>query len=188
MVDTCTLGGEGPHGGIPMPKSKPPYPPEFRAEAIRLARMSGKPPAQMAGELGMTSETLRLWLKQADLDEGKRSDGLASHEQEELRRLRREHRIVREEREILKKAAAQLPRRRPARSGERLRVCGARAGQPCRRPAVPCARRLPERLVGVVQARAFGTGASRRPTCRADPHDPPGTSWHLWRAACPRGI
>src|SRR5258708_39699547 len=106
MVDTCTLGGEGPHGGIPMPKSKPPYPPEFRAEAIRLARMSGKPPAQMARELGMTSETLRLWLKQADLDEGKRQDGLTSDEQEELRRLRRENRILREEREILKKAAA----------------------------------------------------------------------------------
>ena len=61
---------------------------------------------QIARELGMTSETLRLWLKQADLDEGKRSDGLTSDEQEELRRLRRENRILREEREILKKAAA----------------------------------------------------------------------------------
>jgi transposase len=59
----------------------------------------------------MTSETLRLWLKQADLDDGQRSDGLTSDgltsdEQEELRRLRRENRILREEREILKKAAA----------------------------------------------------------------------------------
>jgi transposase len=89
-----------------MPKSKPPYPPEFRAEAIRLARTSGKPHAQMARELGMTGETLRLWLKQADLDDGQRSDGLTSDEQEELRRLRRENRILREEREILKKAAA----------------------------------------------------------------------------------
>jgi transposase len=89
-----------------MPKSKPPYPLEFRAEAVRLARTSGKPHAQMARELGMTGETLRLWLKQADLDDGKRSDGLTSDEQEELRRLRRENRIWREEREILKKAAA----------------------------------------------------------------------------------
>ncbi len=89
-----------------MPKSKPPYPPEFRAEAIRLARTSRKPHAQIARELGMTDETLRLWLKQADLDEGKRSDGLTRDEQEELRRLRRENRILREEREILKKAAA----------------------------------------------------------------------------------
>jgi transposase len=83
-----------------------PYPSAFRAEAIRLARSSGKPHRQIAEDLGITSETLRLWLKQADLDEGKRSDGLTSDEQEELRRLRREVRILREEREILKKAAA----------------------------------------------------------------------------------
>ena len=83
-----------------------PYPPEFRAEAIRLARTSGKSPAQIAEDLGMTGETLRLWLKQADLDAGKRQDGLTSEEQEELRRLRREVRILREEREILRKAAA----------------------------------------------------------------------------------
>jgi transposase len=83
-----------------------PYPPEFRAEAIRLAGTSGKPHAQIAQDLGMTSETLRLWLKQADLDDGKRHDGLTSEDQEELRRLRREVRILREEREILNKAAA----------------------------------------------------------------------------------
>lgn len=89
-----------------MPKPKPPYPPEFRAEAVRLARTSGKPQAQIARDLGVTVETLRLWRKQAELDEGKRHDGLTSEEQEELRRLRRENRILREEREILKKAAA----------------------------------------------------------------------------------
>jgi transposase len=89
-----------------MPKSKPPYAPEFRTEATRLARTSGKPRAQIARELGVTGETLRLWLKQADLDAGARHDGLTSDEQEELRRLRRENRILREEREILKKAAA----------------------------------------------------------------------------------
>jgi transposase len=83
-----------------------PYPPEFRAEAIRLARTSGKPRAQIARELGLTAETLRLWVKQAELDEGQRTDGLTSDEQDELRRLRRENRILREEREILKKAAA----------------------------------------------------------------------------------
>lgn len=83
-----------------------PYPPEFRAEAIRLARGSGKSHRQIADDLGMTGETSRLWLKRADLDEGTRSDGLTSDEQEELRRLRREVRLLREEREILKKAAA----------------------------------------------------------------------------------
>ena len=53
-------------------KHMAPYPPEFRAEAIRLARTSGKPHAEIARELGMTGEALRLWLKQAELDEGKR--------------------------------------------------------------------------------------------------------------------
>ncbi len=89
-----------------MPKSRPPYPAEFRSEAIRLARTSGKPYAQIARELGVTAETLRLWLKQEDLDAGRRSDGLTTQDQEELRRLRRENRILREESEILKKAAA----------------------------------------------------------------------------------
>jgi transposase len=91
-----------------------PYAPEFRAEAIRLARTSGKSHAEIAEDLGMTSETLRLWLKQADLDTGKRHDGLTSEEQEELRRLRREVRILREEREILKKAAAFFARENDA--------------------------------------------------------------------------
>ena len=71
-----------------MSKHVAPYPPEFRAEAIRLARTSGKPHAAIARELGMTGETLRLWLKQADLDEGKRGEGLTTDEQEELRRLK----------------------------------------------------------------------------------------------------
>lgn len=56
----------------------------------------------------MTSETVRLWLKPADLDAGKRQDRLTSDEQEEVRRLRREVRILREERAILRKAAAPL--------------------------------------------------------------------------------
>jgi len=56
------------------------YPPEFRAEAIRLARTSGKPNTQLAQELGMSTETQRKWLKQADLDEGKRQDGLTTDE------------------------------------------------------------------------------------------------------------
>jgi transposase len=89
-----------------MAKHVAPYPSEFRAEAVRLVRSSGKPQAQIARELGLTTETLRMWRKQAEVDAGQRSDGLATDEQEELRRLRRENRILREEREILKKAAA----------------------------------------------------------------------------------
>jgi transposase len=102
-VDTCTVGVKTLQEVSMRKASKhvQPYPPEFRAEAIRLARTSGKPHGEIAQDVGMTSETLRLWLKQADLDEGKRHDGLTSEEQEELRRLRRENRILREEREIL---------------------------------------------------------------------------------------
>jgi len=89
-----------------VPKSHPPYPPEFRAEAIRLIRSSGRPAAEIARRLEVSTETLRLWVRQADIDEGRRHDGLTTQETEEVRRLRRENRILREEREILLKAAA----------------------------------------------------------------------------------
>ena len=82
------------------------YPPEFRASAIRLCRPSGKSLAAVCGELGIAVESLRHWIKQADLDGGKRKDGLTSEERVELNKLRRENRILVEEREILKKAAA----------------------------------------------------------------------------------
>ena len=89
-----------------MPSSRPPYPPEFRAEAVRLVRASGKLIREIAGDLGVAEQTLRNWLHQADLDDGYRDDGLTSSEQEELRTLRRRVRVLEEEREILKKAAA----------------------------------------------------------------------------------
>ena len=89
-----------------MPTSHAPYPPEFRAEAIRLMRTSGKSTAQIARELDITTETLRIWRKQADIDEGLRHDGLTTEETEEVRQLRREVKRLREEREILLKAAA----------------------------------------------------------------------------------
>lgn len=89
-----------------MPRSRPPYPPEFRAEAIRLVRTSGKSKSQLGRELGVTPETLRLWQRQAERDDGQRADGLTTAEREELRQMRRELRILREEREILVKASA----------------------------------------------------------------------------------
>ena len=82
-----------------------PYDPEFRARAVELVRTRGLSRAQVARDLGVNPETLRLWVKQADIDAGQR-DGLTSDEKAELARLRRENRILREEREILKKAAA----------------------------------------------------------------------------------
>ncbi len=83
-----------------------PYAPEFRTEAVRLIRSSGKSLAEVGRELQVTTETLRIWMKQADIDDGVRRDGLTTEETEEVRRLRREVKTLREEREILKKAAA----------------------------------------------------------------------------------
>ncbi len=80
-----------------------PYPPEFRREAVELARTSGRPVSEIAGGLGVSRETLRLWIKQAEIDAGRR-EGLTSEEREELRRLRRENRILTQERDLLKKA------------------------------------------------------------------------------------
>ena len=83
-----------------------PYPPEFKAEAVRLVREGGRTISDVAQSLGVTTESLRQWLKQADLDAGRRSDGLTSDEREELRQLRRENQRLRQEKEILKRAAA----------------------------------------------------------------------------------
>ena len=86
-----------------MAKGKP-YPPEFRAEAVRLHRMSGRTIAATAKEIGVSNWTLSRWIKQADIDEGEAA-GLTSEEREELGRLRRENRVLKEEKEFLKKAA-----------------------------------------------------------------------------------
>ena len=87
-----------------MPKT-PPYSLEFRREAVRLLRSSGRSVPQLARELGCSQQSLRNWSHQIDVDDGK-AVGLTSDEREELRRLRRENRILAEERDILKKAAA----------------------------------------------------------------------------------
>ena len=87
-----------------MPRSRPPYPPEFRREALELLKLSGKPVSQVAKDLGVSEQTLFNWRRQARIDAGEQ-EGLSSDEREELRRLRRENRTLQMEKEILKKAA-----------------------------------------------------------------------------------
>ena len=88
-----------------MPRTRPAYPPEFKAEALKLARSSEKPLSELARDLGVSTGTLHNWLKQQHIDAGKR-DGLTTDEREELRRLRKENKVLKEEREVLRKATA----------------------------------------------------------------------------------
>jgi transposase len=83
-----------------------PHPPEFRQRAVELARMGEKPVAQIAEDLGISDSCLRNWMRQADLDEGRRNDGLSTADRDELVKLRRELRVAKLEVEILKRAAA----------------------------------------------------------------------------------
>ena len=81
------------------------YPAEFRRDAVTLVRSSDKTVTQIAREIGLNRETLRLWVKQDRIDQGQ-ATGLTSSERDELRRLRREVAELRLERDLLVKAAA----------------------------------------------------------------------------------
>ncbi len=88
-----------------MPKSRPPYPAEFRARMVELVR-SGRTPEELSREFEPSAQAIWNWVRQAERDQGVRQDGLTTDDKEELRRLRRENKVLREEKEILKKAAA----------------------------------------------------------------------------------
>jgi len=113
-VDTLRLGIVPGKGVQEMGKTRPPYPAEFKEEAVRLTRSSGKPVAQIARELGVSYGSLRHWVKQTAIDKGSR-EGLTTDERVELGRLRREVRVLQQEREVLKKAAAFFARESEAR-------------------------------------------------------------------------
>ena len=85
------------------------YPPEFRRQMIELVR-SGRTPEDLAREFEPTAQSISTWAKQAERDAGRRADGPTSAEREELGRLRRENHRLRQERDILAKAAAWFAR------------------------------------------------------------------------------
>jgi transposase len=88
-----------------VPKTRPAYPEEFRREAVQMLR-AGRTPRELAESLGVSEQTLRNWRRQAQRDRHERDDGLTSDEREELRRLRRENARLKQERDLLKRAAA----------------------------------------------------------------------------------
>ena len=92
-----------------MPKSHKPYAAELKKRLVELVR-AGRNPDELAEKFEPTAQSIRNWVAQAERDDGRRQDGLTTEEREELRRLRREVKTLREEREILKKAAAWFAR------------------------------------------------------------------------------
>ena len=88
-----------------MPKSRPPYPAEHRAELVRLVREEGRSPSELAREFEPSAQSIANWVAQADIDTGRR-DGLTTDEKAELKRLRSENRVLRMEKDLLEKAAA----------------------------------------------------------------------------------
>ena len=82
-----------------------PFPEEFRRRAVELARQRTMPVRRLAEDLGISESCLRRWIAQADIDAGTRQ-GLSTSEAEDLRRLRKENRVLRMERDLLSRAAA----------------------------------------------------------------------------------
>ena len=98
-----------------MPRSRKPYPPEFRQQLVELVR-AGRTPEELSREFEPTAQSISNWVAQADRDAGKRKDGLTTAEREEMVRLRRENRQLKLEREILSKAAAWFAQERAPNS------------------------------------------------------------------------
>lgn len=92
-----------------MPRTRSPYPPEFRRQMVELVR-ARRTPRELAQEFEPSYETIRSWVRQADRDDGRIVSGLATNERVDLQRLRRENRQLRLEREILARAAAWFSR------------------------------------------------------------------------------
>ena len=93
--------------GRPEPKKRRAFTKEFKAEVVQLCRAGDRTTSQVSRDLGLTETAVREWVRQAGIDAGGSEKGeLTTVEKQELTQLRRDNRVLREEREILKKAAA----------------------------------------------------------------------------------
>ncbi len=102
-----------------MTRFRPAYPAEFRRQMVELVR-TGRTPEELAREFEPTAQSIWNWVRQDDRNTGRRSDGPTSEEREELHRLRRDVRQLRQERDILAKAAAWVLRTGGLRTGLRV--------------------------------------------------------------------
>jgi transposase len=127
-----------------MPKTRPPYSPEFRRQMVDLVR-AGRDPAELAREFEPTAQSISRWVAQADRQEGRREEkggGLTAAERDELARLRRENKQLRLERDILSRAAAWFARETGTIPSARRLLEGSggplrgRTAPPCRAPLV----------------------------------------------------
>jgi len=132
------------------------FTPEFKARTVELVRTSGKSVGEVCRELDLTETAVRRWVAQAEIDLGRR-DGLTTGEREELSRLRQENRVLREERDILKKAAAFFAKET---TREPLSVHRGGEGAPLGRTAVPRPGRRQERVLRLAQAPAVRASSS----------------------------
>ena len=166
-----------------MPGPTPHYPPEFKREAVELYRSSEKSIPKMAEELGIASESLRRWIRQHEVDEGKR-EGLSTDEQEELSRLRRENNTLRQEREFLKKtrsALATSSSRGRKGLGELLLQAHRGGEDKLPRPVhVPHARGFDERLLRLERPSTLHEKPQGYHPNREGSRDPPAKQGDLW--------
>ena len=140
-----------------MGKTRAPYPLEFKRQMVELVR-AGRTPEELSREFEPTAQTIHNWVKQFELDAGQRHDGTTTVENEELRRLRRENKQLKLERDILSKAAAWFRKGDPARSRADLRVREGSPGHVSGSGDVPRPHGLPEWVLCLAESSAVGTG------------------------------
>jgi len=129
---------------------------EFKEQAVRLVLDEGKSVGAVARDLDLTETALREWVKRTQADRTKGRTGLTTAEREELARLRKENRILQEEREILEKV------RRPSSPSTSDEVCLHRGGEghAFRDDPLSVSPRDPQRVLRLVSTRAFRPGAA----------------------------